>query len=138
MLGIKPGQHGSTFGGNPLACSIARASMEVRSSYLPILCPHVGGQLYPLRNLPICYFKTYLHQVLETEGLYENALSMGEVLRAELRKCPEEVISLVRGRGLFNAIVINEGKPEEVISLVRGRGLCNAIVINEGKPVNAN
>jgi len=75
MLGIKPGQHGSTFGGNPLACSIARASMEV----------------------------------LETEGLYDNALHMGELLRTELRKCPSEVISLVRGRGLFNAIFINEG-----------------------------
>lgn len=75
MLGIKPGQHGSTFGGNPLACKIAHASMEV----------------------------------LENEGLYDNALNMGELLRAELSKAPSEVIELVRGRGLFNAIVIREG-----------------------------
>jgi len=75
MLGIKPGQHGSTFGGNPLACKIAHASMEV----------------------------------LENEGLYDNALSMGEMLRTELNKCPKEVIQQVRGRGLFNAIVIREG-----------------------------
>ncbi|XP_013383636.1 ornithine aminotransferase, mitochondrial-like isoform X2 [Lingula anatina] len=74
MLTIKPGEHGSTYGGNPVACKIAMAAL----------------------------------QVLEEENLAENAFKLGEVLRNELRKLPTDVVSIVRGKGLLNAIVINE------------------------------
>lgn len=73
MLTLKPGQHGSTYGGNPLACKVAMASLEV----------------------------------LLEERLAENAEKMGQLLRGELRQLPENVIKLVRGKGLLNAIVIN-------------------------------
>ncbi len=74
MLTIKPGQHGSTFGGNPLAGKVAIASL----------------------------------QVLKDEKLAENAHRLGEYFRAEINKLVGEleIISLVRGKGLLNAIVI--------------------------------
>ncbi|XP_073723400.1 ornithine aminotransferase, mitochondrial isoform X1 [Misgurnus anguillicaudatus] len=74
MLTIKPGEHGSTYGGNPLACQVAIAALEV----------------------------------LEEEKLSENAEKMGEILRAELKKLPREIVSDVRGKGLLNAIIIKE------------------------------
>ncbi|XP_036402730.1 ornithine aminotransferase, mitochondrial-like [Megalops cyprinoides] len=76
MLTIRPGEHGSTYGGNPLACRVAIAALEV----------------------------------LEEEKLAENAEKMGELLRAELRKLPNEIVTTVRGKGLLNAIVIKETK----------------------------
>ncbi|KAG1945359.1 ornithine aminotransferase, mitochondrial [Pimephales promelas] len=76
MLTIKPGEHGSTYGGNPLACRVAIAALEV----------------------------------LEDEGLADNAERMGQILRAELNKLPREIVSGVRGKGLLNAIIINETK----------------------------
>nr|XP_055033123.1 ornithine aminotransferase, mitochondrial isoform X2 [Misgurnus anguillicaudatus] len=76
MLTIKPGEHGSTYGGNPLACQVAIAALEV----------------------------------LEEEKLSENAEKMGEILRAELKKLPREIVSDVRGKGLLNAIIIKETK----------------------------
>nr|XP_020460823.1 ornithine aminotransferase, mitochondrial isoform X2 [Monopterus albus] len=76
MLTIKPGEHGSTFGGNPLACQVAMAALEV----------------------------------LEEEKLAENAQRMGELLRAELRKLPKDIVTTVRGKGLLNAVVIRETK----------------------------
>ncbi len=76
MLCIKPGEHGSTYGGNPLACIVAKAAIEV---------------------------------VIE-ENLAENAEMLGELFRNELtsrlKDC--EIISLIRGKGLLNAIVIND------------------------------
>ncbi|OFX18064.1 MAG: ornithine--oxo-acid transaminase, partial [Bacteroidetes bacterium GWA2_31_9] len=72
MLCIKPGEHGSTFGGNPLACKIAIASLEV----------------------------------VRDEKLSENAEKMGAIFRNELTKINSEMIELVRGKGLLNAIVI--------------------------------
>ena len=66
------GEHGSTFGGNPLGCKVAMTAMDV----------------------------------LETEGLYDNALKMGDLLMGELNKLPKEVVELVRGRGLFCGVVI--------------------------------
>lgn len=72
MLTIQPGQHGSTFGGNPLACSVAMSAL----------------------------------QVLKDEKLADNAMQMGEFLRNELRKLNPELIKLVRGKGLLNAIVV--------------------------------
>ncbi|ROI83806.1 Ornithine aminotransferase, mitochondrial [Anabarilius grahami] len=76
MLTIKPGEHGSTYGGNPLACRVAIAALEV----------------------------------LEEENLAENAERMGQILRAELNKLPRDIVSGVRGKGLLNAIIINETK----------------------------
>jgi ornithine--oxo-acid transaminase len=76
MLCIKAGEHGSTFGGNPLACKVAQAALEV---------------------------------VLD-EKLAENAEVLGEVFRTELRNRIGglNIVSLVRGKGLLNAIVIND------------------------------
>lgn len=74
MLTIKPGEHGSTYGGNPLGCRVALEALRV----------------------------------IEEERLAENAEKLGEILRAELRKLPRDVVTLVRGKGLLNAVVINE------------------------------
>ncbi|MBP7808142.1 MAG: ornithine--oxo-acid transaminase [Bacteroidia bacterium] len=74
MLCIKPGQHGSTYGGNPLACKVAIAALNV---------------------------------VIE-EKMAENSEVLGELLRKELRAIPSDMITTVRGKGLFNAIVIKE------------------------------
>lgn len=79
MLTIKPGEHGSTFGGNPLACRVAMAALEV---------------------------------ALE-ENLEENAQKMGEIFRRELLEFSKhyDIIKTVRGKGLLNAVVIND--PEQ-------------------------
>lgn len=74
MLAIKPGEHGSTYGGNPLGCRIALEAVRV----------------------------------LEEEKLAENAERLGRILREELNKLPKEVVSMVRGKGLLNAVVINK------------------------------
>ncbi|HNS18333.1 MAG TPA: ornithine--oxo-acid transaminase [Bacteroidales bacterium] len=79
MLTIKPGQHGSTFGGNPLAAKIAVTSL----------------------------------QVLKDENLAENAETMGQLFRAEMKKIPSDMIELVRGKGLLNAIVIKPKNGKE-------------------------
>jgi ornithine--oxo-acid transaminase len=72
MLTIKPGEHGSTFGGSPLASAVAKRSLEV----------------------------------LVDEKMAENAAAMGELFRAELKSVNSPFISIVRGKGLMNAIVI--------------------------------
>lgn len=73
---IKPGQHGSTFGGNPLAASIATTALDI---------------------------------VIE-EKLAENALELGELFRAQLNEYIKDstICTLVRGKGLLNAILIND------------------------------
>jgi len=78
MLTIKPGQHGSTFGGNPLAGKVGIAAL----------------------------------QVLKEEKLAENAEKMGNYFRQEMQKIVEEleIVTLVRGKGLLNAIVIKPTK----------------------------
>jgi len=80
MLRIKPGQHGSTYGGNPLGAKVGMAALDV---------------------------------VLE-ENLSENAEYLGNILRKELNHIKNDSgsdhISLVRGRGMLNAIVINESE----------------------------
>jgi len=73
MLTIKPGEHGSTFGGNPLAARVAIAALEV----------------------------------IKDENLAEKAEYLGNIFREELSKVNSEMIELVRGKGLLNAIVIN-------------------------------
>ena len=79
MLCIQPGEHGSTFGGNPLACKVAQAALEV---------------------------------VID-ENLAENAYRLGKIFRSELRAFDNDMITLVRGRGLLNAIVIKPKKGKE-------------------------
>lgn len=73
---IKPGEHGSTFGGNPLACRVAIAALEV----------------------------------IIDEKLSENAMELGKQFRSAMNDLIAEtdLIKLVRGRGLLNAIVIND------------------------------
>lgn len=76
MMTIKPGEHGSTFGGNPLACKVAMAALEVAVE----------------------------------ENLAENADRLGKIFRSELSEYAKtnDLIKLVRGKGLLNAIVIND------------------------------
>ena len=76
MLTIKPGEHGSTYGGNPLACQVAIAALKV----------------------------------IKDEDLCKNSELMGEYFRTELKKyiSKSETVKLVRGKGLLNAIVIND------------------------------
>ena len=73
---IKPGQHGSTFGGNPLACAVAIAALEV----------------------------------VKDEKLAENAAILGELFRSEIQKLVDSsnLVKAVRGKGLLNAILIND------------------------------
>ena len=74
MLCIKPGEHGSTYGGNPIGANVAVAALEV----------------------------------LKEEKLAENSEKLGELFRAEMQKLVDEfdMVELVRGKGLLNAIVI--------------------------------
>jgi ornithine--oxo-acid transaminase len=73
MMTIKPGEHGSTYGGNPLACKVAMAAL----------------------------------QVLKDEKMAENAAVQGEYLRAQLAAINHPNVSIIRGKGLLNAIVID-------------------------------
>lgn len=78
MLTIKPGDHGSTYGGNPLACKVAMTAL----------------------------------QVMVDENMAENSAIQGEFLRSELLALKHPHISVVRGKGLFNAIVIEHPNKE--------------------------
>ena len=73
---IKPGQHGSTFGGNPVAAKVAMAALDV----------------------------------IKEEKLAENAYRLGEIFRERMNKliATSDVVSTVRGKGLLNAIIIND------------------------------
>ena len=72
MMCIRPGEHGSTFGGNPLANKVAIAALEV----------------------------------IKSEKLAGNSERLGKILRRGLEKIDTDMITLVRGKGLLNAIVI--------------------------------
>ena len=76
MMCIKPGEHGSTYGGNPLACVVAKSALEV----------------------------------INDENLVENALQRGYQFRENLEKLKDknELVKKVRGKGLLNAVVIND------------------------------
>ncbi|KAM3179750.1 hypothetical protein ACTXT7_000033 [Hymenolepis weldensis] len=74
MLTIMPGEHGSTYGGNPLACRVAMAALEV----------------------------------LEEEKLAERADRLGKMFRESMATLPKNVVSSVRGKGLLNAVVIDD------------------------------
>ncbi|KAB2858768.1 MAG: ornithine--oxo-acid transaminase [Flavobacteriales bacterium] len=75
---IKPGEHGSTFGGNPIAAKVAVAALEV----------------------------------IKDEKLAENAQVLGELFRSEIQQLVDQspLVKLVRGKGLLNAIVINDSE----------------------------
>lgn len=79
---FKPGQHGSTFGGNPLAAAIAISALEV----------------------------------IQEEKLAENAMKLGKIFRDELSEMckTSPVASFVRGKGLLNALVIDDRKHENL------------------------
>jgi ornithine--oxo-acid transaminase len=72
MLCIKPGEHGSTYGGNPIAAKVAIAALEV----------------------------------VKDEKLAENSERLGKIFREEFKSINSDMIELVRGKGLLNAVVI--------------------------------
>jgi len=72
MLTIKPGEHGSTYGGNPIAAKVAIAALDV----------------------------------IQEEELAENAEKMGKIFRKRMKSIDSELIEIVRGKGLLNAVVI--------------------------------
>jgi ornithine--oxo-acid transaminase len=78
---IKPGNHGSTFGGNPVAAAVAMAALKV----------------------------------VRDEQLAENAFQLGNLFRSELQKYIDSsgIVKLVRGKGLLNAIVINDDEDSD-------------------------
>ena len=79
MMVIKPGQHGSTFGGNPIAAKVAVAAL----------------------------------QVVTDEKLAERAEKLGKIFRAEMEAVKTDMIELVRGKGLLNAIIIKPKNGKE-------------------------
>ncbi len=77
MLNIRPGEHGSTYGGNPLACAVAMEAL----------------------------------QVLRDENLADNAFHLGNIFRERMQKNlieKTDLVTLVRGKGLLNAIAVND------------------------------
>ena len=82
MLTIKPGQHGSTYGGNPLACAVTMAAL----------------------------------QVLQDENLAENSEQMGVIFRNRMAQLMQktDLVTLVRGKGLLNAIVVNSDEESKL------------------------
>lgn len=95
MLTIKPGEHGSTYGGNPLGCAVAITALDV----------------------------------LIDEKLVERAQRLGEIFRSEVEAIGSPLIKLVRGRGLLNAVVIDESKSKkgrtawQLCLLMKSKGL---------------
>jgi ornithine--oxo-acid transaminase len=100
---IKPGQHGSTFGGNPVAAKVAVAALEV----------------------------------VKDEKLAENALNLGNIFRAEMNRIIEntDLVLKVRGKGLLNAILINDTEDSDT-----AWNLCVAMKENGllAKPTHGN
>ena len=82
MLTIKPGEHGSTFGGNPVACEVAMAALNV----------------------------------IRDEKLAENAAKMGVIFREKLQSYIDgsKIVEKIRGKGLLNAIVINDEENSDI------------------------
>lgn len=103
MMTIKPGEHGSTFGGNPLACKVAMAALQVAID----------------------------------EDLAGNAQRLGEIFRAEMQKLVDssDLVNLVRGKGLLNAVVINDSEDSDT-----AWNICLALAENGllAKPTHGN
>ena len=100
---IKPGQHGSTFGGNPVGCKVAIAALDV----------------------------------VRDEKLAENAQVLGELFRAEMQRIIDgsDLVLKVRGKGLLNAIIVNDTEESET-----AWNLCVALMNNGllAKPTHGN
>ncbi|MGC9332003.1 MAG: ornithine--oxo-acid transaminase [Bacteroidales bacterium] len=79
MMVIKPGEHGSTFGGNPVGAKLAMAALEV----------------------------------IKEEKLAEKAEHLGKIFRDEMKSIQSDMIGLVRGKGLLNAVVVNPKNGKE-------------------------
>ena len=103
MLTIKPGEHGSTFGGNPLGCQVAIAALEV----------------------------------VRDEGLVKNAEYLGSIFRDEINKYIESsnIAKIVRGKGLLNAIVINDSEDSDT-ALNICKSMCSKGLL--AKPTHGN
>ncbi|KAI0270142.1 ornithine aminotransferase [Russula aff. rugulosa BPL654] len=108
MLCIRPGEHGSTYGGNPLGCAVAMTALDV----------------------------------LIEEGLAERATRLGEQFRNDVRALRSPLVKEVRGRGLFNAIVIDESASSrgrtawQFCLLLKSRGvLANPPIIRFSPPL---
>ncbi|MCH2232051.1 MAG: ornithine--oxo-acid transaminase [Crocinitomicaceae bacterium] len=103
MQVIKPGQHGSTFGGNPVAAKVAVAALEV----------------------------------VTEERLAENAERLGQLFRKEMNRiiAGTDIVNAVRGKGLLNAILINDTEESET-----AWNLCVALKENGllAKPTHGN
>ena len=94
MLCFEPGTHGSTYGGNPLACAVAIAALKV----------------------------------VKEENLVEQSAELGEYFRDAIKAINSPLVTAVRGKGLFNAIVIDEEKTNgrtawQLCLLMKSRGL---------------
>ena len=103
MLTIKPGEHGSTFGGNPLGCKVAMAALEV----------------------------------VRDEELVKNAEYLGSIFRDQINKYIEtsKIAKLVRGKGLLNAIVINDSEDSDT-ALNICKSMCSKGLL--AKPTHGN
>ena len=94
MLCFEPGTHGSTYGGNPLACAVAIAAL----------------------------------QVVKDEHLIQRAAELGHYFLSSLTAINSPIVSIIRGKGLFVAIVIDENKTNgrtawHLCLLLKSRGL---------------
>lgn len=94
MLCFEPGTHGSTYGGNPLACAVAIAALKV----------------------------------VKEENLVQRAAELGDYFISSLKAIDSPIVSLVRGKGLFVALVIDETKTSgrtawQLCLLLKSRGL---------------
>ncbi|KAL4804403.1 pyridoxal phosphate-dependent transferase [Aspergillus unguis] len=94
MLTIEPGTHGSTYGGNPLACAVAMRALEI----------------------------------VQEENMVERAEKLGQIFRSGLEAIQSPLIQTVRGKGLLNAIVIDESKTNghsawDLCMLMKEKGL---------------
>ncbi|MEY3052909.1 MAG: hypothetical protein RLY31_2694 [Bacteroidota bacterium] len=103
MLTIRPGEHGSTFGGNPLACAVATEALRI----------------------------------VEDEGLAANATRLGELFRRRMQDLRDRsaLLTEVRGKGLLNAVVVND-RPDGNLAW----NLCLALMENGllAKPTHGN
>ncbi len=103
MLTIKPGEHGSTYGGNPLACAVAMSALEV----------------------------------VEEENLVENAYKLGMIFRERMQELVQksDLVNSIRGKGLLNALLINDTEDSETAWKICLKLMGNGLL---AKPTHGN